>query len=260
MNNMSTHNHIDILGVEISNYAKDKILCNIEKYVQEGNFHAIFTPNVDDIVKAKKDPEFMLALNSADMNVPDGMGIVFGSYILGTPFKEMIGGRRLVPEVCRLAEKKGWRIYLFGGKRGIANLAKRKLEVQFPGLSIVRAYSPSFNFMIEGEESDQVVQDIKSRSPEILFVGLGSPKGKKWIIKNKSRLKASVAMEVGGTFDILAGLRREPPAWVPNLGLEWLFRLFEQSSYVWRRYLIEDPVFFGWVLKKRLTRDRFIWS
>lgn len=245
---------IDILGLKISNVRKDEILKAIEAFIEKNKPHAIFTPNVDIIVKAKRDIDFASVLRKADMLIPDGMGIVYGSYILGSPIREMVGGRRLVPDLCKLAAEKGWKLYLFGAQNGIANLARKNLEARYPGLVIKEACSPSSNFQIEGQENEEIIADINLKAPEILLVGLGSPKGPKWIIKNKSKLKVSLAMDVGGTFDILAGVRSEPPAWVPRLGLEWLFRLLEQPGYVWKRYLIDDPIFFWWVLKEKYRK------
>lgn len=254
METISSPNFIDMLGIRISNVSKEEILNTIEAFIETNRPHAIFTPNVDHIVKAKSDAEFASALQSADMLIPDGMGIVFGSYILGTPIKEMVGGRRLVPELCRLAAEKDWKVYLFGAKNGIADLARKNLEARFPGLRVVKAHSPSSNFLIEGRENEQVIEDINRNAPEILLVGLGTPKGEKWVMMHKSRLKVSVAMQVGGTLDVLAGARREPPAWAPKLGLEWLFRLVEQPGSVWKRYLIDDPIFFWWILKEKYKK------
>jgi N-acetylglucosaminyldiphosphoundecaprenol N-acetyl-beta-D-mannosaminyltransferase len=256
MKAISFQNVVDIFGFKICNISKQEIINSIEAFIRTAIPHAVFTPNVDDIVKARRDAEFASALQSADLLIPDGMGIVYGSYLLGTPFKEMIGGRRLVPELCRVAAERGWKLYLFGAKDGNAERARKHLEARFPGLKVVKAHSPSSNFSIAGQENEQVIADINRQAPEILVVGLGSPKGKKWIIKNKSRLKISVALEVGGTFDILAGARREPPAWVPNLGLEWLYRLLEQPGSVWKRYVIDDPIFFWWILKERYKKRR----
>jgi N-acetylglucosaminyldiphosphoundecaprenol N-acetyl-beta-D-mannosaminyltransferase len=245
---------VEILGVRIHDLTVAEILENIAMLATQESFHMVFTPNVDDIVKAQKDREFKEILNSATFNIPDGMGVVYGSYFLGTPFREMIGGRRLLPKICEWAIERDWRIYLFGSKNGVAALAKRFLEDRFPGVSIVGAHSPSMNIMNDSDENDGVVQSINSTKPDILFVGLGSPKGKRWIIRNKDKLQVSVAIEVGGALDILGGARKEPPLWVTEIGLEWLYRLFERPQYVWRRYLVDDPKFFWWVLRGRFKR------
>jgi N-acetylglucosaminyldiphosphoundecaprenol N-acetyl-beta-D-mannosaminyltransferase len=247
---------MEILGVKIHDLTAAEILERIAVFTEQKDFHMIFTPNVDDIVKAQKDREFKEILNSATFNLPDGMGIMYASHILRIPLREMIGGRRLLPKVCEWATKGNWRIYLFGSKNGVAALAKRFLEERFPGISIVGAHSPSMNIMNDSNENNEIVKDINSKKPDILFVGLGSPKGKKWIMGNKDRLQVSVAIEVGGAFDILAGLRKEPPSWMTDVGLEWLYRLYEQPQYVWRRYLIDDPKFFWWVLREKFTTHR----
>ncbi len=248
---------IKIFGVKIHNITLNEILKKIDKYIKTKQFHIIFTPNVDDIIKASKDNKFLNVLNSADLNIPDGMGVVIGSYLLGSPFREMVGGRRLVPIICGMGASKKWRIYLFGSKNNVANLAKDALEKKFPGVYVVGAYSPSVNIMTDADECSRILQDINHKSIDILFVGLGSPKGKKWIFQNKEKLQVSIAIEVGGTFDILAGVRKEPPLWMTNIGLEWLYRLFEQPSYVWKRYLIQDPKFFWWILRKKIIRKGF---
>ncbi|MCL4539975.1 MAG: WecB/TagA/CpsF family glycosyltransferase [Bacteroidetes bacterium] len=248
---------VQVLGVGVHNFTADEILARISAFVDSREFHAIFTPNVDDIVKAQRDSEFMRVLNAAALNVPDGMGIVYASRILGTPFLEMIGGRRLVPRICRWAEKKKWRIYLFGAEREIASVAMARLTEQYPGVPFVGAHSPSRNISSDQAESLEAIDAINATRPDVLFVGLGSPKGKKWIMQHADKMRVPVAIEVGGSFDVIAGVRPTPPEWMTNIGLEWFYRLLKQPRYVWRRYLAEDPLFFWWIIRQSIShRER----
>lgn len=247
---------LEILGIRISDLTAEEIASHLQGYVHEGTTHMIFTPNVDDIVKAQRDDKFRALLNSAAINLPDGMGVVYASRLLGKGFREMIGGRRLVPKICQWAQGRGWRIFLFGAKERIAESAKRNLLALYPRTSIVGAHSPSMQILEDENESRQVIGMINDSEPDFLFVGLGSPKGKLWISKHVDDIKVPVIIEVGGSFDVLAGVRRVPPSWMTNTGLEWLYRLIEQPRYVWRRYLLDDPRFFWWIFIEKIKAIR----
>ena len=173
---------------------------------------------------------------------------------IGYKFKEMIGGRRLLPIICKYAEERSWNIFFMGGKNQVANRAAHGLKQGFKRLSLVGAISPSNNISKNVNESLEIIKKINNAKTNILFVGLGSPKGKIWIMKYRQYFAPMVIIEVGGTFDIISGQRKTPPNWMTNLGLEWFFRLFENPKYVWKRYLVEDPRFFCWIIKQRIKR------
>jgi N-acetylglucosaminyldiphosphoundecaprenol N-acetyl-beta-D-mannosaminyltransferase len=246
--------YINILGINIADLTIDLLLKKIENYLESKNNHIIFTPNVDDIIKAHNDLEFKNALLNSSLNIPDGMGIVFGARMLGENFKEMIGGRRLLPIICNYAQKKKWNIFLMGSKDGIAIKAAEKIILNFGEVSIVGALSPSMNIIDDENETENIINKINNSKTNILFVGLGSPKGKIWIMRNKNKFSSMVIIEVGGTFDVISGIRKIPPLWMTDCGLEWFYRLIENPKYYWKRYLVDDPVFYFWVINEKFKR------
>jgi exopolysaccharide biosynthesis WecB/TagA/CpsF family protein len=146
---------------------------------------------------------------------------------------------------CERSVLKGWRHFIYGGGPGVPDLLSDRLQKRFPGLKIVGTLSPAFRPLTD-EEDEEVVRVINEARPDIVWVGLSTPKQERWMAAHRNRLRASVLLGVGAAFDFHAGLKPQAPRWMQRMGLEWLFRLAVEPRRLWRRYLTNNP--------------RFVWS
>jgi N-acetylglucosaminyldiphosphoundecaprenol N-acetyl-beta-D-mannosaminyltransferase len=196
---------------------------------------------------AEKDGEFRNAINGSHLSLPDGVGMKTALRILGRPLTNPVpGGRRLVRPLCAFAADNGWRVVLFGGSTGVAFDAANQLRRTIPGLEI-QGIDPGL-IDLDG----QVEAQLAEISAQLLLVGLGGPKQEKWIARRLGYLDVTAAIGVGAGFTLI-GQNAEPPSWVPELGLEWIYRLIREPRRLWRRYLLGIPQFAILVAKQRLA-------
>jgi len=237
-----------LLGVRVDDVTSEEALAIIEGFIQEGTPHQVVTVNPEFVMAAQRDEEFRRVLNAAHLALPDGIGLVWASRLLGRPLRERVAGSDLVPKIAALAAERGYRLFLLGAAEGVADEAARRLREQNPGLVVAGTYAGSPAV----EEEDEIVALVREARPHVLFVAYGAPQQDKWIARNLERLGVPVCMGVGGALDFIAGVVKRAPLWVQRLGLEWLHRLLHQP-WRWRRQLALVK-FAGLVLRERLTK------
>jgi N-acetylglucosaminyldiphosphoundecaprenol N-acetyl-beta-D-mannosaminyltransferase len=246
---------INILGIGFNDLTRVETLDWIEATIRERAVTYICTPNADHLLLSRNDPEFKSLLNKANLVVSDGMGVVYASRILGTPFKENVGGRLLLPDFAAIAAKHGYRIFLLGGRtKEQAQKAAKRLCESYPDLIMPSTYTPPFMEQFDDEETRRILDAIHYAHPDILFVCLGTPKQEKWIVSNIDQLEVPVSIGIGAALDILSEQVIEPPRWMSNIGLEWLFKLVQEPKRLWKRYLLHDPLFIWLVLEQYLNQ------
>lgn len=239
-----------ILGVSFDNLSMGEILGQIRDFVQEGSPRTIFTPNVDFLMLARHDPEFLQILNAADLSICDSVPLLWASRLLGTPLKARVTGSDLFPAGCELAAREGYRVYFLGAAPGVAARAAQILTERYPRLRVVGVHAPPMGFNGNQLESRDIMETIRNAGPDILFVGLGTPKQERWIHRYRDELEVPVSIGVGSSFDFVAGVLRRAPRWVQRIGLEWLFRLCLEPRRLYRRYLLRDAPFVAIVLQE----------
>ena len=239
---------IVLLGVRVDDVTFEEALSVIEGFIREGTPHQVVTVNPEFVMAARRDEEFRRILNAAHLALPDGIGLIWASRLLGRPLRERVAGSDLVPMIAALAAKRGYRLFLLGAAPGVAEEAARRLRQENPGLTIAgtHAGSPAV------EEEEEIVALVQAARPHVLLVAYGAPAQDKWIARNLKRLRVPVCMGVGGALDFIAGVAKRAPRWVQRLGLEWLHRLIHQP-WRWRRQLALVR-FAGLVLRERLTK------
>ena len=206
---------VSILGVEIDNVTMEQVLeyCNNLTI----GVHYIFTPNPEIIMEAR-DEKFKNILNSADLLLPDGIGIVIASKILGTPIAARVAGFDFVCNLLKTEKS----FYLLGGKPGVAERAAAELEKQ--GVNIAGTCDGYFT------DDSLVISDINAKKPDVLLVCLGAPKQERWIYKNRDKLSDMLCIGAGGVLDVFAGdVRRAPDIYI-KLNIEWLYRAVKQPQ------------------------------
>ncbi|RQV99237.1 glycosyltransferase [bacterium] len=250
----------NIVGVRVDDVTRGEILEAIEHFMAAPGMHHIVTPNIDHILHAQKDEEFRDIVNVSALSVPDGKWLVRGSRLAGVHFREGVAGRLLVDPMCELAAKRGWSIYILASVNDIAKVAGEKLQEKYPGLKVAGTRSPSMQFGKDEAETEDILRELDTLKPDILFLGVGAPKSEKWIYKYRDRLPSRVAIGVGYAFDVIAGRVRECPAWMTRTGMEWSYRLLVEPKRLWKRYLVRDPQFFGLILRQRFSSASNLWS
>lgn len=200
---------------------------------------SVFFANVHSIQLARRAAEFLKTLKRADLVLPDGSGLKIAGRLFGRPILENLNGTDFTPAILQRAEAEGWSVYLFGSTGEVIERVKHSLRRQFPRLRVVGA-SPGF---LNPEQEAGLLESIRKSSPDILLVGLGSPRQEDWIMKHGMDLPVGVSMAVGGLFDFMAGRFRRAPLWLRIAGLEWMYRFFQDPKTKWDRVFIEIPQF-----------------
>jgi N-acetylglucosaminyldiphosphoundecaprenol N-acetyl-beta-D-mannosaminyltransferase len=199
---------------------------------------------------AQEDHAFRQILNEADVTTPDGMPLVWALRSFGMRSQQRVYGPTLMLRVCEQAAQAGHRIFLYGGRPETLPLLCEKLTDRFPELQIVGQYSPPFRSLTEHEEVS--VRDAVERAdPDIIFVGISTPKQENWMRSHRDAFSGRILIGVGAAFDFHAGRVKQAPSWMQRAGLEWLFRLLSEPARLWRRYLLVTPWFLPhWALQK----------
>ncbi len=218
---------VNILGVEVDKTTNDEACDKIMSMLSEKTSHAVFTPNSEIILMAYKDEKFRRILNSAELLTADGIGVVYASRILKNPVPERVAGYDVALRVIDKISESGHRLYLFGGKPGVAEKAMKNLKEKYPLINITGTRNGYFR----PEDEAGIIEDINASGADILFVCLGAPKQEKWIYENRDKLNCRVMMGIGGSLDVFAGeVERAPDIWC-RMGLEWFYRLIKEP---WR--------------------------
>lgn len=241
-------NRIKILGVEIDNMTLEETGLRTKELIESSNKSCkmIFAPNTEFVMQAQKDEEFFKILECSDLATPDSVGIMLGAKFQKKEFKQRIPGQAYFREVFRMAELEGWTIYLLGGKDDVPDLAKAKLEKDFPKANIIGYHEGFF----EKDSEETVIAEINKLQPNVLFVAMGAPRQEKWIYKHRNELKVDVATGQGGTFDYEAGKIKRAPVIFQKLGIEWFWRLLKQPSRIIRMLALPH-----YLLKIIFTKD-----
>jgi N-acetylglucosaminyldiphosphoundecaprenol N-acetyl-beta-D-mannosaminyltransferase len=238
---------IDTLQVDDVGF--DETVQRIVAWAREGSGGYVTTPNVDHVVRARRDTEYRRIVMAARLRVPDGMGIIYGSRLAGRPLRQTVTGRLLPEAVARHAGPDGPAIALLGGQPGASRAAASRLEAA--GGRVVEALEPSMAFEPGGEEDRRAVEALQASGARIVFVGLGSPKQERWMAVHAADLPESVLVGIGQGIDVVGGVVAAAPPWMTRLGVEWAFRLVNDPRRLARRYLWDDPRFFWWMFRSR---------
>ncbi len=248
---------VNILGVGVSavNMAQalEQIACWIDHRVRT---YVVVCP-VYTVMQCHEKPDLRRLVNRAGMVTPDGMPLVFLCRRLGHPTVSRVYGPDLLLAFSEMATRRGYTSFYYGGAEGVATRLAEVMTARFPGLRVVGTYSPPYRDLTP-EEDATVVEQINAAAPDVVWVGLGSPKQDYWMAAHRDRLEAPVLIGVGAAFDFLTGRVRQAPRWMQRNGLEWLFRLATEPRRLWRRYLIYNPLFVFYMTLQLLGLRRLL--
>lgn len=242
-------NKVSILGVSIDNLSAHELLQQLDRGV-------VFTPNVDHVMKLRKDASFAAAYKKADFRICDSQILMYAAKFLKTPFKEKISGSDFFPIFCNYHKSnEAIKIFILGGAHGVPQKAQENINDRTGREIVVGAHSPPFEFEKDPAENERLLNLIRQSGANVVVVCLGTPKQEKWIAEHCDRLPGvDIFMGVGATVDFEAGNKRRAPQWLSELGLEWLWRLMIEPRRLWKRYILDDLPFIWLLLRQKLTQ------
>ncbi|MBZ0298780.1 MAG: WecB/TagA/CpsF family glycosyltransferase [Anaerolineae bacterium] len=244
---------VNILGVGVSAIRIPETLEFIACCIARHQPTYIVVASVHTIVSAYRRVAFRSLVNRAGLVTPDGMPLVLLCRRWGYPGTERVYGPDLMLAVCEQAARSGDRHFFYGGQPGVPEEVARRLQERFPGLPVAGTYSPPYRDLTP-EEEEAVTSMINDAQPDVVWVALGSPRQEAWIAAHRDRLDAPVLIGVGYAFDIHSGRLPQAPRWMQRAALEWLFRLWIEPRRLWKRYLVNNPLFVILVILQILKR------
>ncbi|OGC29451.1 hypothetical protein A2311_06600 [candidate division WOR-1 bacterium RIFOXYB2_FULL_48_7] len=228
-------NTINLADINIDNVTLEEALQQTEQLVRADTPHLVVTPNPEMIVAAQKDQLLREIINErAALRLPDGISMIVVSHLLGRPLRQRVTGIDFLQAVCRQGAKSGWKIFLLGSAPGVAEKAATNLRMINFGLQVVGTHHGYFKD--NSQEEADVIRQINALRPDMLFVGLGAGRQEKWLTEHLPELGIKVGVGVGGSFDVISGIKKRAPLWAQKLYIEWLYRLVTEPQR-WKRQL-----------------------
>ncbi len=250
----SSSERVRVAGVEIDNVTLTEAIERIDALVSRRAPALVVTPNVDHVVRMRRDATYAQLVHAADLVLADGQPLVWASRVRGTPLKARVAGSDLFPELCAHAAERGLRVFFLGGAPGAAEGARQVLMERHPKLCVAGVHCPPMGFERDATASRAALEAVRNAAADIVFVGLGSPKQEFWIRDHMHQYPPAVSIGVGVSFSFVAGQVRRAPQWMQRVGLEWLHRVAQEPRRLWRRYFVDSWGFVAAVVfEPRLT-------
>ncbi len=248
----------DILGVPISAINLNSAVDTIAGWIGESQRHYVCVCNVHTVMECTRSESIRRIYHRAGLVTPDGMPLVWVTRLMGFQGVERVYGPDLMLAVMERSTQRGWSHFLYGGAPGVAERLSSRMTAAFPGIKIAGEISPPFRPLTPLEDAD-VIKRINDSGADIVWAGIGAPRQERWMADHREPLSAPVLIGVGAAFDFLAGVKAQAPRWMMRSGLEWLFRFACEPRRLWRRYLLNNPLFMWFVLLQFLgLRPNFI--
>jgi N-acetylglucosaminyldiphosphoundecaprenol N-acetyl-beta-D-mannosaminyltransferase len=235
-------NRVSVLGVGLSVLNLKTALAAIADAVQTRRKGYICVTGVHGVMEAQDDAAFKTILNNAFLCTPDGMPMVWAGRLAGHRDMDRVYGPDLMHDVCAWSEESGCRHFFYGGAEGVAELLKEHLKLKYPKLAVVGTFTPPFR-PLNADEVARLQAQISAAKPDILWVGLSTPKQEKFMAEFLPELDVTLMVGVGAAFDFLSGRVRQAPRWMQRSGLEWFYRLCSEPRRLAKRYFRNNPLF-----------------
>lgn len=233
---------VNVLGVGISVLNLQTALDEIAAAIRDKRKGYICVTGVHGVMEAQSDEAFRKILNNSFLCTPDGMPMVWMGKVHGHSEMRRVYGPDLMLDVCAWSEKSGAKHFFFGGALGAAQLLAEKLKTKFPKMEIAGIYTPPFR-PLNAEEEKQFIEIIRNAKPDIMWVGLSTPKQEKFMAEFLPKLDVTLMFGVGAAFDFHSGRVKQAPLWMQRSGLEWFYRLCQEPRRLAKRYFKNNPLF-----------------
>jgi N-acetylglucosaminyldiphosphoundecaprenol N-acetyl-beta-D-mannosaminyltransferase len=253
---MTAPHRTNILGVGVSAINMAQALDVIDEWIAARTPQFVCVSGVHGVTECLRSPELRDIHNDAGLVTPDGMPLVWLSRARGARHVERVYGPDLLLACCAASVERGYRHFLFGGAEGVPERLAERLVRSFPGLQIAGCLSPPFR-PLNAAEDEAMTRQIATTNPDLVWVGLSTPKQERWMHAHVGRVGAPVLIGVGAAFDFHSGSKRQAPRWMQRSGTEWLFRLMCEPRRLGRRYLVNTPTFVWHTLMQAVHPDRY---
>lgn len=243
----SEHEQSQIFEIPVELGRPAELLRRITGWVgRSGEARRIMYVNAHVLNQSREDATLRAALKQADLVYCDGYGVRLAAKAMDVEIPHRMTGADWIWSLAKLCESSGQSVYILGGEPSVAREAATRMSRSYPNLRVVGAHHGYFD--LDSPHAERVVEDINARRPDIVLVGMGTPKQELWVQRNAARVNADVLWTVGALFDYVSGRVPRAPGWLADNGLEWIFRLAVEPQRMWRRYLLGNPVFLWRVL------------
>jgi N-acetylglucosaminyldiphosphoundecaprenol N-acetyl-beta-D-mannosaminyltransferase len=250
----------DILGCAVSTQSANDCISELANWISNGEKGRYFVcANPHSLEVARGDSLFHEALKEAALTIPDGIGIVLASKMLGGSIRERVTGSDIFLGLSsRLNQAGGYRYFFLGSTEDTLGKICEKMGTEFPKIGVAGTYSPPFREEFSDEENKLMLEAINRAGPDVLWVGMTAPKQEKWIYLNRSELNVSLICPVGGVFDYFAGTVKRAHPFFQKIGLEWFPRMLRNPRRLWRRNFISNPSFLKRVAVSLMASDKTV--
>ncbi len=243
---------IVVLGVEVAALERDDALDAVERLLLSPRAASVGFVNAHTITVAQRHEAYLHALRETDLLLNDGAGLALAARLNGERFPANLNGTDFTPQLLARAAERGWRVFLFGGRPGVADTAARRLADQIPGLMVV---GTADGYTLDDE---QAVEKIRAAGTDLLLVAMGNPLQELWLTAHLPATGARLGVGVGAFLDFAAGRVRRAPLWMRRASLEWLYRLAIEPRRLFNRYVVGIPVFLAQVLRAQVLRAQVL--
>lgn len=247
---------VDVIGVGISAINMPTALATIDSWIGAKAHEYVCVCTVHTVMECRRSARLRDVVNASGMTTPDGMPLVWLARLDGRKDVGRVYGPDLLLAMADHSISRRYRHFFYGGRPGVAAQLINRLQQRFPGLSVAGSYTPIVG-SVDELCTQEAAEAINRTAPDIVWVGISSPKQDLWMNQMRSRLNAPVLIGVGAAFDFHAGLVPQAPGWMQRAGLEWLFRLIQEPRRLWKRYLVDNPWFVWEVLLQKARWKRF---
>jgi N-acetylglucosaminyldiphosphoundecaprenol N-acetyl-beta-D-mannosaminyltransferase len=239
---------VSLLGVNVSRVNLASAARQICEWVSQKKHTYVCVAPVSTLVDARRNPDYLEVVNSAGMVTPDGMPLVWLARSKGCTDVLRTYGPDLMLEICNYGQSQGLRHFFYGASQEVLEKLQQKLLLSYPQLQVAGSYAPPFSPGVRSEDQ-AVIDRINGCEPDIIWVGLGSPKQDFWMQRHRPLLNAPVIIGAGAAFDFCSGAKLQAPRWMMACGLEWFFRLCCEPGRLWKRYLVGNSLFLVYLIK-----------
>jgi N-acetylglucosaminyldiphosphoundecaprenol N-acetyl-beta-D-mannosaminyltransferase len=248
----------NLLGYDIDirdmDEISDELLASMKK---EDHTEWIGCANTHSLAVADKDAVFKRALLSADILLPDGVGIIYASKLLGGKIRKRNAGPDLFSDMMRkMNQRGGYTCFFMGSTPATLATIKERAEIEYPNIQIVGMYSPPFVPEFSEQDNQAIIDIINQAKPDALWVGLTAPKQEKWVHQHVDQLDVKAIGCVGAAFDFFAGTKQRSSSFFRDRGMEWLPRFFREPKRMFGRIFISTPTFLKLILRERRGQRR----
>jgi N-acetylglucosaminyldiphosphoundecaprenol N-acetyl-beta-D-mannosaminyltransferase len=232
----------DVIGVSVSPITMNDAVQTIERWIANRTTNYVCITGAHGVIESQADQKLRAIHNRAGMVTPDGMPLVWMCRALGFKRTTRVSGPDLMQLMTVVSAERGYRQFYYGGNEGVADKLAETLKAKLPGLQVAGTHTPPFRALTV-EEDEAIIEKINAARPDIVWVGLSTPKQEYWMAAHAGRLHVPVLIGVGAAFDFLTDLKSRAPSWMQRSGLEWFYRLVTEPRRLWRRYLTIVPKF-----------------